>query len=173
LDLLSKEEQLLPYGIRGFRECDVQFLLWRELLRRYKETVLEEKRTDVVVRDDKKEVIATIELKGPWFAKGRPELIPEYAKVFKKDFEKHFDRISLGLPGQCYSLWIFTGENEGAIKEVFDRFLKHACTAAPGCLVDPPASSKLLDLSNSVLRRRFCRVYAVRVFKDSLVTTVA
>jgi hypothetical protein len=171
LHLLSEEERLLPYGIQGFRECDVQFLLWRELLRRYKETSLEKKRTDIVIHDDDKAVIATIELKGPWFAKGGPELIPEYAKAFKKNFEKHFDRMSLGLPGQCYSLWILTGENEGAVKEFFDKFLKHALTAAPDCLVDA-ANSSLLDLSNSDPRWRVCRMYAVRVFKDSPRTTV-
>jgi hypothetical protein len=173
LHLLSEEERLLPWGFRGFRECDVQFLLWRELLiRGYNAFMEDEKRIDIAIRDDK-EMIAVIELKGPWLAKNF-RYPNEFAELAKTDFKKLFDRLSAGLPGQCYSLWIFDGESEGAIQTVFHKFLECASTAAPGCLVEDKASSGLLSLSKQAsTRRRVCRVYAVRVYKDSPDAAVA
>ena len=171
LRLLSEEERRLPFGIRGFRECDVQFLLWRALLLQWRELFLgayeasmEEKRADIVIRNERKIMIATIELKGPWLAKTF-RYPNEFADLCKTDFEKHFHQLSAGLPGQRYSLWIFTGENEEAIQSVFKKFLGVALTGAPGCSVES-ASSNVLCLSNPHPRWRKCGVYAVRVYSD-------
>jgi hypothetical protein len=172
LRLLREEEWLLPFGIRGFRECDVQFLLWRALLLQWRELFLggyeasiEDKRADIAIRDDRKTLIATIELKGPWLAK-KFRYPNEFADLCKTDFGKHLSQLSAGLSGQRYSLWVFTGENEETIQNVFDEFLAVARTAAPGCFVEP-ASSNMLCLSNPHPRWRKCRVYAVRVYIDS------
>ena len=148
LELLTKEEQLQPYGIQGFRECDVQFLLWRELLLRgYKAFMENETKIDIAIRDDKtNNMIAAIELKGPWLARNF-RYPSRWAGLAETDFKKHFYRLFAGLPGQCYSLWIFTGKDKEAIQRVFGEFLECARRAAPGCLVDQ-ASSNLLNLSN-------------------------
>jgi hypothetical protein len=167
---LAEQERLLPSGIRGFRECDVQFLLWRELVLRGYEAETEEKRIDITIRDDRS-MIAAIELKGPWLAKAY-RFPHSFADLCATDFKKHFYRIFARLPGQCYSLWIFTGKCDEKIKGVFDKFLECASTAAPGCLVEW-ASSQTLNLKNPHPDFRFCKVYAVRVYKDNKDSTDA
>jgi hypothetical protein len=164
LEVLSEEERLLPFGIRGFRECDVQFLLWRELALRGYEAETEEKRIDITIHDDRS-MIAAIEVKGPWLAKTY-RFPHSFADLCATDFKKHFYRIFALLPGQCYSLWIFTGKCEEKINGVFDKFLESASTAAPGCSVEW-AGSQTLILKNPHPRWRVCKVYAIRVYKDN------
>jgi hypothetical protein len=167
---LSEEERLLPFGIRGFRECDVQFLLWRKLLLLGYKASMEEKRIDIAIFDDQ-QMIAAIELKGPWLAK-KFRFPNSFAGLFETDFGKLFCRISANLSGQCYCLWTFAGPDETAIQDAFDKFLECARTAAPDCLVESARSSLLNLDKHGDSRWRVCGVYAVRVYKDSTETAV-
>jgi hypothetical protein len=165
---LSEQERLLPFGIRGFRECDVQFLLWRELVLRGYEAemeVMEASKIDIVI-GDKTNRVAVIELKGPTLARDF-RAGTYYPSSARADFEKMVRRISAGLPGQCYCLWIFTGLEEKEVEGAFEKFLNCAQTAASDCLVEP-AKSRLLDLpKHGDERWQKCGVYAVRVYKNS------
>jgi hypothetical protein len=162
---ISEQERLLPFGIRGFRECDVQFLLWRELVLRGCEAEMEEKLIDIAIFDNK-QMIAAIELKGPWLAR-KFRYPNSFAGLAQTDFRK-LSLISEGLSGQCYCLWTFAGPDEKTIEDAFDKFLECARTAAPDCLAESARTTSLLNLDkHGNIRWRKCRVYAVRVYHDS------
>jgi hypothetical protein len=168
VQLLAGEEQFLgplhpPRSSRQYRECDVQFLLSRELLGRGYDVWQEEGKVDLTVRHGQN-VIATIELKGPWTAKQFRN--PDYlTSQCEEDFRKHSVRVLNCMPGECYSIWILHGPDEGRLEDAFARLVDKARKAAHLCSFETAISRSMPLNQHPESDSRIQRVYVVGVHR--------
>ncbi len=131
LNLLAAEEVFLR-GLNGtrssrqYREYDIQFLLWRELVALGYDAWMEEKKIDIAIRDGST-LAEAIEIKGPWRASdvcSQSGRIDEVAK----DYKKHLKLLTAGRTS-CFGVWILHGADESTISQAFGILLD---TALPG-----------------------------------------
>jgi hypothetical protein len=122
LQVLGAEEAFLKkhpvsYSTRKYRECYVQFLLWRELVGRGYNAETEDGYIDVTIRRDQL-LVSAIELKGPWNVReaGFPT---DCIRAASQDFRKHLDILARTDPVQCYSVWVLHGSEEARIQDTF------------------------------------------------------
>jgi hypothetical protein len=119
---------------RQYREYDIQFMLWRELVCRSFNAFLEDKRRDVTVYDglyDGSNLRACIEIKGPWDAEEAAKN-PRCLKQCLNDFKRQFRHLQKATGCYCYCLWLLRGPDKCTIEKAFKGIFNHARSGANG-----------------------------------------